>query len=273
VTFTEYLKIDAVSASGLKAMRKSPREYLYATTQGRKATRAMGLGTGTHAAVFEPERFAREYVVWDGDRRGKAYDAFCEAHASEVILKRGEFELCCGMRDAARAHPVAGPLLTPPGEAEKVWLWKDPLTGLDCKARSDWWRLGLLADLKTSADIDARRFAATVYRLGYHIQAAHYRAALVANGIEDAPPFTIIAVESSPPHDVAVFEIDDDFLYAGERERTALMAKVADCRLTHLYPGRYPEKSPLSLPAWAFEEETGSDLDGLDLDGLATEAA
>lgn len=270
--FAEYLKIDAVSASGLKAMRKSPREYLHAITQGRKATRAMGLGTGTHAAVFEPERFAREYVVWDGDRRGKAYDAFCEEHASEVILKRNEYELCCGMRDAARSHPVAGPLLTPPGEAEKVWQWKDEETGLECKARTDWWRIGLLADLKTSADIDDRRFAATVYRLGYHIQAAHYRAALIANGITDAPPFTIIAVESSPPHDVAVFPLDDDFLWAGEVERAELMARVSVCRRNHMYPGRYPEARPLSLPAWAMPDSSG-DLDGLDLTGLTTEAA
>jgi hypothetical protein len=273
MTFDEYLKIDAVSASGLKAMRKSAREFLYVTTQGRKATRAMGLGTGTHASVFEPERFAREYVVWDGDRRGKAYDAFCEQHPNEAILKRTEYELCCGMRDAARSHPVAGPLLTPPGEAEKVWLWKDEQTGLACKARTDWWRPGLLADLKTSADIDARRFASTVYRLGYHIQAAHYRDALRANGIANPPPFTIIAVESSPPHDVAVFEIDDDFLWAGEVECADLMARVSASRLTHLYPGRYPEKTPLSLPAWASEKETGSDLDSLGLDGLATEAA
>lgn len=271
--FAEYLKIDAVSASGLKAMRKSAREYLHVTTQGRKATRAMGLGTATHAAVFEPERFAREYVVWDGDRRGKAYDAFCEEHANLGILKRAEYDLCCGMRDAARAHPVAGPLLAPPGEAEKVWLWKDEDTGLDCKARTDWWRVGLLADLKTSADIDDRRFAATAYRLGYHIQAAHYRAAVIANGITDAPPFTIIALESSPPHDVAVFPLDDDFLWAGEVERADLMARVSASRLTHLYPGRYPEPRPLTLPPWALADATGGDLDGLDLDGLSTEAA
>lgn len=273
MNFDEYMRLDAVSASGLKAMRKSAREYLHVITVGRKATRAMALGTGTHAAVFEPARFAREYVVWDGDRRGKAYDAFCEAHPNEVILKRNEYELCCGMRDAARSHPVAGPLLAPPGEAEKVWLWKDEETGLDCKARTDWWRAALLADLKTSADIDRRRFEAAVYRLGYHIQAAHYRAGLAANGITDVPPFTIVAVESSPPHDVAVFELDDDYLYRGEIDRGELMAQVAACRFSHQYPGRYPEKTALSLPAWALTQETGSDLDALDLDGLGTEAA
>jgi hypothetical protein len=223
--------------------------------------------------VFEPARFATEYVVWDGDRRGKDYAAFCEKHPDKVILKRGEYDLCTGMRDAARAHPVAGPLLAPPGEAEKVWLWTDEATGLACKSRSDWWRVGLLADLKTSADIDRQRFAATVYRLGYHIQAAHYRAGLAANGIKDVPPFTIIAVESSAPHDVAVFELDDDFLYAGGCEVAELMAKVAAGRFSGLYPGRYPEAVPLSLPAWACPSDDAGELDGLDLPVTATEAA
>jgi hypothetical protein len=269
--FADYLALDAVSASGLKAMRKSAREFLHVTTQGRKATRAMGLGTGTHAAVFEPARFASEYVVWDGDRRGKAYDAFCEEHAAQVILKRGEYDLCCGMRDAARNHPVAGPLLSPPGEAEKVWRWRDEETGLDCKSRTDWWRIALLADLKTSADIDRRRFEATVYRLGYHIQAAHYRAGLAANGIADVPPFTIIAVESSPPHDVAVFEMDDDFLYQGEVERAELMAQVAAGRFSGQWPGRYPEKQTLTLPPWvSAQDESGDALEALGL--TATEA-
>jgi hypothetical protein len=269
--FASYMQIDAVSASGLKAMRKSAREYLHVITQGRKATRAMGLGTGAHAAIFEPERFAREYVVWDGDRRGKDYSAFCERHADRVILKRGEYDLCCGMRDAARSHPVAGPLLAPPGEAERVWLWRDEETGLDCKSRTDWWRAALLADLKTSADIDRRRFEATVYRLGYHIQAAHYRAGLAANGIADVPPFTIIAVESSPPHDVAVFDLDDGFLYRGEVERADLMAQVAACRFSGRYPGRYPERSPLMLPAWV-EADDGA-FSVLGLEAPDTEAA
>lgn len=269
MTFEDYMQIDAVSASALKAMRKSPLEYLHVTTTGRKATRAMGLGTGTHAAVFEPTRFASEYVVWDGDRRGKPYTEFCEQHPDQVVLKRAEYDLCCGMRDAVRSHPEAGPLLAPPGEAEKVWTWTDPETLLDCKSRTDWWRTLLLADLKTSADIDERRFAATVYRLGYHIQAAHYRAGLTANGVE-APPFTIIAVESAPPHDVAVFTLDDDFLWAGEVERAELMAQVSASRLTHRYPGRYPEVRPLSLPAWAMPEQSG-DL-GLDILVPATEA-
>ena len=272
MTFEEYAAIDAVNASSLKAMRRSPLEYLYATTTGRQATRAMGLGTGTHAAVFEPDRFASDYVVWDGDRRGKAYGEFCEQHADRVILKRAEYDLCCGMRDAVRSHPVAGPLLTPPGEAERVWLWTDEQTGLKCKSRTDWWRPGLLCDPKTAADIDDRRFAATVYRLGYHIQAAHYRSGLKANGVESVPPFSIIAVESSPPHDVAVFELDDDALWVGEVEAAELMAKVSACRMTHRYPGRYLEVRPLSLPAWAAPESEG-DIDGLDLAVPATEEA
>ena len=270
--FAAYREIDAVNWSSLKEMRKSPRHYLHRLHEPKADTAAMRRGRATHTAVFEPDRFPLDYVVWEGDRRGKAYTAFCEQHPHQTILKADEYATCLAMRDAVRSHPVAGPLLTPPGEAEKVLTWTDEETGLACKARLDWWRVGLLADLKTTAEIDARRFAATVERMGYHGQAAFYRAGLAANGL-DAPPFRIVAVESAAPHDVAVYLLDDDAHYAGEVLVAELMARVAAGRFSLMWPGMYPEEVQLSLPAWAFPKEQGSALDVLGLEAPDTEAA
>lgn len=273
MTFAEYLQIDAVNASSLKEMRKSPLHYAYRKAHPMEDTPRLGLGRATHTAVFEPDRFALDYAVFMGERRaGKEWAAFCEQHPNQTILKLAEYETCLAMRDAVRSHPVAGPMLTPPGEAEKVLTWTDEATGLACKARLDWWRVGLLADLKTAADIDRHRFSANAYRLGYFMQLAFYRAGLIANGL-DAPAPAIIAVEASAPHDVAVFPIDDDALYAGECEVADLLAKVAAGRFSGLYPGRYPEPVPLSLPAWAYPSDDAGELDGLDLSVPATEAA
>ena len=262
--FKTYGEIRAVNWSTLKEMRKSPRHYLHRLQNPLKDTPRLGLGRGTHTAVFEPDRFLLDYVLWDGDRRGKAYTAFCEQHPAQTILKVEEYETCLAMRDAVRSHPVAGPALTPPGEAEKVLTWTDEETGIACKARLDWWRVGLLADLKTTADIDRDRFAANAYRMGYHGQMAFYRAGLAANGL-DAPPPRIIAVEAAAPHDVAVFGLDDDALYAGELEVRDLLARVAAGRFSGQWPGRYPEEAPLSLPRWAMADDAANTLDGLDL--------
>lgn len=269
--YADYAALDAVNWSTLKEMRRSPRHYLHRLKNPKADTSRLALGRATHTAVFEPDRFMLDYVLWDGDRRGKAYTAFCEQHPDQTILKVEEYETCLAMRDAVRSHPVAGPLLTPPGEAEKVITWTDAATGLACKGRIDWWRVGLLCDLKTTATIDRRRFASTVFEMGYHGQGAFYRAGLIANGL-DAAPFRIIAVEAAAPHDVAVFTLDDDALYQGELLVADLLALVAAGRFSGQWPGAYPEEVPLSLPAWAFPKEEGA-LDVLGLEAPDTEAA
>lgn len=271
MNFTEYAELQAVNATSLKAMRRSPLHYRWALEHPLEDSPRLAMGRAVHTAVFEPDRFLLDYVLFEGERRaGKAYAELCERNPTKTILKTEEYQTCLATRDAVRSHPVAGPDLTPPGEAEKVITWTDEATGLPCKARLDWWRPGLFCDLKTTADIDAGRFAATAYRLGYHVQLAFYRAGLIANGL-DAPPPRIIAVEVAAPHDVAVFALDDDALYAGEVEVADLLAKVAAGRFSNLWPGRYPEERPLSLPAWALPQDDG-DLDGLDVIVNAQEA-
>jgi len=272
MTFEDYRKIDAVNASSLKEMRKSPRHFAYRIKHPMEDTPRLGLGRATHTAVFEPDRFPLDYALWDGDRRGKAYAAFCEQHPHQTILKAEEYATCLAMRDAVRSHPVAGVLLAPPGEAEKVVTWTDEATGLACKARLDWWRVGLLCDLKTTADVDEHKFAGLAFRMGYHVQMAFYRTGLAATGL-DAPPPRIIAVETSAPHDVAVFALDDDALWKGETEVADLLAKVAAGKFSNLWPGRYPEERPLSIPAWAFDSTDSGDFDSLGLEALATTEA
>lgn len=268
--FDEYRKLDAVNFSTLKEMRRSPMHYRHRLSEEREDSPRLAMGRATHTAVFEPDRFVLDYVIWSGgDRRGNAWAAFCEQHPDQTILKTSEYETCLAMRDAVRSHPVAGPALTPPGEAEKVLVWTDERTGLLCKGRLDWWRPGLLADLKTTGEIEARRFSALVERMGYHAQLSFYRAGLLANGL-DAPPPCIIAVEAAAPHDVAVFELDDDAVYAGEVLVADLLSRVAAGRFSGMWPGRYPEKRALSLPAWAFESDDGS-LDALGLEATGTE--
>jgi hypothetical protein len=268
--FAEYLKIDAVNYSTLKEMRKSALHYHYRINHPREDSTRLALGRASHTAVFEPDRFALDYAVWSGDRRaGKAWDEFCAAHRSQTIIKLDEYATCLAIRDAVRAHPVAGPLLAA-GKPEQTITWTDERTGLPCKARLDWRTSdpAVLADLKTTFDIDADRFASTVARMGHHVQLAFYRRGCRANGID--PSVKIIAVEATPPHEVAVFAVDEDTLYAGDEECDDLLSRVAAGRFSGLWPGRYLEEQSLILPAWAFNEEQDADGLGLIFDAQET---
>ncbi len=272
---TAYDQIDAVNWSKLKEARRSLLHYKHRTEHEREDSTRLALGRATHTAVFEPDRFLLDYALFSGPiRRGKEWDACCAANKGKTILKADEYETCLAMRDAVRGHAEAGPALAPPGEAEKTIVWVDALTGLRCKARIDWWRPGLVCDLKTTTDVDREEFSAIVHRMGYHGQAAFYRAGLAALDL-DCPPFTFIAVEAAAPHDVAVFELDDDALYAGERLVSDLLGLVATARISGRWPGRYPQRTKLTLPPWArMDGDAGgaeNDLDALGLQATGTE--
>jgi hypothetical protein len=261
--FADYLKLDAVNWTTLKAMRRSPKHYRYVAAHPAEYTPAMMLGRAVHTAVLEPDRFPLDYAVWDGARRqGNAWEAFKIANAKRTILRADEYALCLAIRDAVRAHPVAKHLLEV-GEAEKTITWTDPDTKLKCKGRLDWLNGIGLCDLKTTVDLDPFRFGAQVARLGHHCQLAFYRRGLHANGLD--VPVKILAVEKEPPYDTAVFALDEETLYAGDEEVTELLRRVAECRKTNTWPGRFGEgEAPLALPGWAFGN-FGDDVTGLGL--------
>jgi hypothetical protein len=268
MTFEEYVAIDRVNFSTLKEMRKSPKHYLFAVENGRKDTKRLKLGRATHTAVLEPDRFALDFTVWRGNRRqGKDWDAFCAANKDRTIVNLSEYAAALGMRDSVRAHPIAGKILTS-GLPEQTFLWTDEETGIECKCRPDWLSTvgGCFVDLKTTADGDAQRFGSLSARYGYHIQSAFYRRGLLAHGL-DLPP-KIVAVEAAEPYDVAVFDVDEDALYAGDEAVGELLRRVAECRASNKWPGRYETEIRLSLPAWAFPQDD-NDL-GLDLEVPAT---
>jgi hypothetical protein len=269
VTFEDYRRIDAVNFSTLKCMAESPLHYLDAVENQREATSAMDVGTAEHCMVLEPDQFPPRYSVWTGKiRRGKEWDAFEAANLDKTIITQAEYERCSAMRDRVMAHPAAGPILAM-GEAEKVITWKDPETGIDCKARIDWLS-GSIADLKTTKSANPRIFAATCARYRYHTQMAWYRWGVeCATGMVDWPCH-LIAVESTRPYDVVVYAIDEITLGAGLGLCMGWLRQVAECRASGKWPGRYAGETTLNLPAWAFEnDEDSADELGLVIGGRA----
>jgi hypothetical protein len=260
MTFEEYLAIDAINVSTLKEMRRSPQHYAHRLATPREDTARLALGRATHTAVLEPDRFLLDYALFPGERRaGKVWEEFQAANAGKTILKRDEYETCLAMRDAVRAHPVASALLRD-GRAEESVTWEDEATGLQCKARIDWHGYAML-DLKTTADVDAGRFAMTAARLGYHLQLAFYSRGLRANGID--LPVKIVAVEATAPHDVAVFGVEEETLVAGSDACDDLLRSVSQCRTLKFWPGRYSTEQVFRLPTWAVT--TGEDATGIAL--------
>lgn len=244
-----YRQIDAINWSTLRTIHRSPKHYLYALEHPPEETDDMRQGRLNHSTVFEPHTVAAKYAVWEGGRRyGKEWDAFCDLNRGLTIMQPADMEKAQNIAEAVWTHKHAARLLEA-GKCEQVILWADKDTGLPCKARVDWlgdWGV----DLKTTNDIEARAFGRHCSSFMYYGQVAFYNAGVYASGIE--VPWAFIAVEKNPPHDVAVYTVEDDDMYAGEVKVQQALNLVAKCRECGEWPGQYPEPLRVQLPGWCW---------------------
>jgi hypothetical protein len=255
-TFAEYQAIDAVNWSSLKHMRRSPLHFKAALEENRDAgdTDQRRLGRVVHTAVFEPDRLTKETVVWEGERRaGKEWERFKELHHRKTIIRVDDAHRAIAIRDAVRGCPLAMPYLAT-GQAEQVLQWKDRRTGLQCKARLDWFNDAAILDLKTARNAcHMRNFARDAFELGYFHQAAFYQRGLATvRGTAEGPPVLLVAVEPEPPHDVAVYRVSEDALHFVNEDIHKLLERVAECRASDRWPGTFADEQLLDMPKWGY---------------------
>jgi len=170
-------------------------------------------------------------------RRGPAFNEFVERmtaeHGPDVrLLKQEEWERDIQplllARDQLRSHVKASKLLD--GTRHQVALWDDEETGLPCKAQFDVIsRFGTITDLKTAASAAPEEFNRSVFKFGYHKQAAWYRRAY-QRVTGERRPFAFVVVQSSPSYFCEAYTLSDDWLELGEQQVTAGLRRLADAK-------------------------------------------
>lgn len=260
--FVDYLALDSVHFSTLKAIDVSALHYAHALAHGRRDTNALILGRLVHAMILDPQ--PPGVAIYEGKvRRGKEWDAFATEHKGETILRRDEIESAAAMRTAVLAHPVARGLLAE-GEGEVTVEWS--MLGHPCRGRVDWLRPnGAWCELKTTRSIETRAFARECGRYLYHAQIAFYAGGLAAAAGEEAPELPyLIAVENKPPHDVAVYRVGYDTIEAGQRKIDDWMRRLDACRKSRSWPGVGEQLMDLRLPEYVLTDGLGDvNLDGI----------
>lgn len=269
----------SISSSAINTALRSPLHYhaqYVARAVERTESASMRLGTMVHTAVLEPDEWSARYIVApDVDRRTKAgkeawAQFLAEAKGYEVITNE-EAAKAHAMAAVVLEHPAAGPLLRGDfvePEREASYFWRDAETGLECRCRPDSFDGEIIVDLKTTKDAspsffwrdDEGRlherhggFARSVANYGYHVQAAWYR-----RGVEAVtgrmPRHVIVAVETTAPYAVAVYELDALALEEGERLCQRAITTIAECQRVGRWPGYGDEIQRLGLPRWAVME-------------------
>jgi hypothetical protein len=255
----DYRALPALNISLLKEMRRSPKHFQHAR-HSPKQSAPMRLGTAAHVATLEPERYAKQFAVWDrrteadamAPRRGKHWDAFIFEHDGQTVITADEADLAQTIAAAVRSDPVAAPYLSA-GEPEVVIEWL--AYGRPCKGRADWLTTSAagptIVGLKTARDCRPFPFGVAAAKLGYHLQWAWYHDGYWMDR-KSRPQMVEIVVEPSPPHAVVVYSIPDDVIDQGRDEFEALVRQLDECEARNVWPGPAETEQILTLPSWVY---------------------
>lgn len=246
----EYHEGDGISKSGLDLIARSPAHYRYSAK--REPTRSMVLGTATHAAILEPDLYAKQYVVLpDGiDRRSSVYKEAAATKGADNVLTRSEADRIEGMTNSVKGNTHARAILSS-GWAERSLTAKDPVTGVLVKIRPDWLSAGLAClDLKTAADATDDGFGKSVANYRYHVQQAFYTDVFQWATGERLSDFAFLVVESDLPHCSTIIRLPDDVVAYGRHLYRRDLNEYASCLESDNWPGLPKDPHVIGMPGW-----------------------
>lgn len=269
----QYHAIDAMSASGLRMLSRSP--WHYKNRQAITPTKSMLQGTLVHCAQLEPHALADRYVVVPEGaprRPTKAqlgaknpspestaamawWASFHAQAAGREIVDATDYATTQAQLAAIKADPVLSELFaTGHGEASVFWI--DEPTGIYCKARPDWVhyidaKAVRLVDLKSTADESPSGFGRASARMGYHLQAAHYADGFAQATGRDVHQFVFAAVTSAAPVLAVPYVLTDEIEAQGIDERRELMDRYAWCVSNNQWPHYGEGIQLLDFPSYA----------------------
>jgi PDDEXK-like domain of unknown function (DUF3799) len=262
-----YHSTAAMSAGGLKQMRRSPAHYFGAYLDPQRPpqeeTPAMKNGTLVHCALFEPDELAKRYAARPPDldartKDGKAWIQAAEARGAQVVTA-DQMDAAKRQAAAVRGLPDVAALLAD-GAAEQSAFWLDPVTGELCKCRPDFVTPAgngvVITDGKTCLDASPEGFGKQIWTYAYWLQAAWYSDGFEAATGKRVHGFVFAAVENKWPHAAAAYMLGDDVLDKARAENRRLLDLYAECKRSGVWPGYPAGIQPIQLPRWAnFQEQ------------------
>lgn len=246
----------SVSKSGLDLVDRDP--YHFFNNKPREQTRPMQIGSAIHAAILEPEVFAREYMMLPEikDRRQAEYKQAVKAYGPEKVFTADDCDNIDNIQKAVWGNAEASVLLKGEGFCELSGFVKDPETGVMCRHRFDKLNVeqGWAVDVKKTQDVREFEFSKSIYNYRYHVQAAFYLDQYYWLTGQHLKGMKFICVEEKWPHKVAVYFLDDVSIQIGREAYRSNLAIYAHYINSELKPTNNTQSQLISLPEWALRE-------------------
>jgi exodeoxyribonuclease VIII len=271
-----------ISASALKKLKVSPAHFK--EEEEVKETDALLFGSAYHCFILEPERFEKEYCVFDdsvvcgaliakGAKSPRATNDYKTWYAGEIsfsdgkiLIDKSDKDKLQAMKDRLMNHPYARMLLNN-GINEQGYMGEIQTESgeIKVKIKPDHINEGkkIIVDLKTCMDASVDGFSRHAADMDYHIQTSCY-SDIMEKMTGDGRPykFFFIAQEKKKPFAFNLFESSPQFISQGRFEYEMLLQLYKYCIDNNTWPGyqvwcqnKYGILE-LKLPAWAIKDLT-----------------
>lgn len=258
----------SVSATGIKSIWNEdqdkcvPAKFHHWRTTPQESKPEWDFGRLAHQLVLgKGDKF--EVLDFDDWRTKAAREAALASREAGVVpVLRKTYRKACDMRDALKSSKM-GARAFRGGEIEKTLIWRDPETGLWCRAMADCFITAnnMFVDYKTTESADPVKIRKSIFNFGYHIQAAHYINGAIELGLlkrdlsrplDTWPHFIFVFQEKNPPHLTTIIKLQNSALECGQLLVRKAINVIADCAKKDKWPG-YADDHVLDvgLPEWA----------------------
>lgn len=261
--FGPALASTTLSSTGARELLKpgGPARFRHkADTNTVEVKRAYDLGHGFHTLTLgagpKVVEFAGTGANPEAWQKVDDKNAVAKLRAEgKVPLRPSDFKAAHAMAKAVREHPIARLLLLA-GQPEKTLIWRDPATGVMCRAKADWLRSDGIVDLKSAESAAEEALSKAAHNHGYAVQAPFYLRGFRERFPGITPYFTFITVEKEPPYLVHVNQLTERAMAHGDRQVSQALEIYRDCTASGRWPG-YPidQITDIDLPAWVRTEE------------------
>lgn len=221
------------------------------------------LGRATHHLVCGQVNFADEFTVrpalapdgrdWHGSNKSCIKWVAEQKRLGRTVLKPEQVDQIRGMAVSLGDFPLMQQGVLN-GLIERSMFHQDKETGLWIKVRPDAIPndSGDYADLKTTQSVLYHDLQNSIASYGYHQQAALVLE--VAKALDlPVSTFTLIWVETTPPHCVRATQIKEDDIARGMKQNRAALRMFANCYGSNQWPGPgddRPDAEYIDLPDW-----------------------
>jgi len=243
-TRQEYDSIkDHLNFSGSKMLLISPSHYQNYLTEPREETKALKVGSLTHAKVLQPEIVDETFIVSpEVDKRTKdgkaAFELFLATAGTKTVISKDEWQLTEDVANTMKQ--IIGRIGVTFLKTE--FMFTAELGGCPVKVAID--ALGdddFLYDLKTCESASPKDFLRSVIQYRYALQQYFYRSAFESAFGSRLKGFRFIAVEKEAPFAGCVYELGPEVMTSASFDFEKVLKLYKSCTELDAWPS-YPEE-------------------------------